>query len=323
MAVNIPLANRIANFPRAPVTPLAENAHVVLVVCLLTATLFRRYILEIILPRIPGFGFAQLNARNKKSLLNSIMHLIIRLASLFSVIPAFVMILAGKANFSTTFTTKGPTFGTMLMASLILMCSIYIHEIIYREHMSFITLVHHIGTVAVGAYAILFSLEWEREKCTQAYFAVCCLFGFFDVITEFWITLSFVICTIYKQDHHVRYLTCAWAAGLQTLGTLVELPLVFVVFYSADMRNIWPLEFEIVTPILYIIFLTAQCFCVLQFFKMAKRQRGEWMEEMRRKRDGDVEIPKTYSETASDQSVVTELPMDGEKNTAVEIRQKD
>lgn len=193
MVVNNPLADRIASLPETPVSILAGNAHMVLVVCLLAATLLRRYPLEWIFPQIPRLNFTQLDARNQRSFLNSFMHLIVRLAALLSVIPAFVRILAGKANFASTFTPNGPTFGTMLMAGMIAMCSIYVHEIMYREHMSFVTMVHHIGTVAVGAYAILFSREWGKENFTQAYFAMCCLFGFFDVLTEFWITFSFSI----------------------------------------------------------------------------------------------------------------------------------
>jgi hypothetical protein len=285
-----------------------------LIVCLLAATLFRRYILENLLPTISGLNFEQLNNRNKKSFLNSFMHLIVRLAALLSVVPAFIMILAGKADFATSFTSNGLTFGTMLMASMILLCSIYIHEIIYREHMSFITLVHHVGTVAIGAYSILFSMEWEKEGCTQAYFAVCCLFGFFDIITEFWITLSFVICTIHKENHRVRYLTCSWAAGLQTLGIFVEFPLVLVVFYSADMREIWPLGFEIVTPLLYFVFLTAQGFCVLQFYKMARKHRGEWIKEVNR-----ASLVVELSGTTSGESVVMEMLKDEETNTTAEI----
>jgi hypothetical protein len=318
MTVSIPLADRISHLPRAPISPLAQNAHMVLIVCLLAATLFRRYFLENLLPKIPVLDFAQLNSRNKKSFLNSFMHLLVRLAALFSVIPAFIIILAGKADFATTFTSNGPSFGTMLMAFMILMCSIYIHEIIYREHMTFITLVHHVGTVAVGAYSILFSLEWEKEDCTQAYFAVCCIFGFFDVITEFWITLSFVICTIYRESHRVRYLTCSWAAGLQTLGIIVELPLILVVFYSADMREIWPLEFEIVTPLLYFIFLTAQGSCVFQFYKMARKHRRQWIEEM-----NSASLDIEFSAMTSGESVAAEILKDEERNTTVKIRQKD
>jgi hypothetical protein len=194
MVVNIAIVEHFADFPKAPVSSVAENAHMVLVACLLATTLFRRYVMEKVLPKIPGLSFDELDSRTQKSFLNSIMHLIVRVAAVFSVIRAFIKILTNQADFATTFSSEGPTFGTMLMVSMIVLCSVYIHETIYREEMSIITLVHHIGTVAIGAYAILLSLEWKTEIYTQAYFAFCCLFGFFDVITKFFVTLSFVIC---------------------------------------------------------------------------------------------------------------------------------
>lgn len=278
MKIDIPVAQRIASLPQEPVSSLAENAHMALVVCLLAATLFRRYILEWIFPRIPSLNFTQLDDRKQKSFLNACMHLIVRVVALCSVVPAFIQILAGHANFASTFTKDGPTFGTMLMAAMILMCSIYIHEIIYREHMSFITLVHHVGTVCIGAYAILLSLEWETKDYTQAYFAICLCFGFFDVLTEFWITLSFVICTMYENRPRIRYQVCAAAAGLQVLGILVELPLILVIFYSRSLRQRWPLSFKVITPLTYVTFLLAQMACVKAFVGMALKYRKQWLQ---------------------------------------------
>jgi hypothetical protein len=318
MAVNIPLASRIADFPRAPVSNLAPNAHAVLVICLLTATLFRRYALEKIFPKIPGLNFAQLTARNQKSFLNSVMHLILRLVALLSVIPAFIKILAGEANFTSTFTAGGPSFGTLLMASMIALCSIYIHEIIYREQMSFVTLVHHVGTVSIGAYSILFSMEWETEEGTQAYFVICCLFGFFDVVTEFWITLSFVICTVCKQNQRVRCIVCTCAAILQIMGSIAELPLVLLLFYSADLRKLWRVEFQVITPVLYLTFLVAQGFCVYQFVRMALGHRKLWKEESMR-HNGHVELIATNSEN----TFAVNTPNDKEENTAVATQRTD
>jgi hypothetical protein len=92
---------------------------------------------------------------------------------------------------------------------------------------------------------------------------------------------------------------------------------VLIFFYSADMRNLWPLEFKVVTPILYFIFLVAQVVCAFQlYFILAMKHRPNWVEE---KKDGVRE----FSRSDSRATIVMEVLKDEEANATVEVRRTE
>lgn len=58
----------------------------------------------------------------------------------------------------------------------------YIFELIYREALSYVAVMHHIGTVVIASSAIAISLDWEHQSDATLEFILCYVWGTFPVL---------------------------------------------------------------------------------------------------------------------------------------------
>jgi hypothetical protein len=268
---------RIAALPNnGPISPVAQNAAMVLIVCLLIVTAFRRVLEVWIFPRMFRDRYPKMDERSRRSFVNSSMHLLVRLAVLPVATPPLIMILAGRRNYNSGFTkTVDVSFGTIELVAMELVISVYLHEIIYRPGISLVALLHHVGAIAIGSYAILHTLEWESQKSTTMYFTMACLWGLFDIMCETGVYLVLVVRAL-TENPTTRYRTCRFAFWVQILGMLVETPFVTWIFWAEPMRIKWDsIACLISTPIVHAVFLTAQIVCANSFWGMSRKYQKE------------------------------------------------
>lgn len=53
----------------------------------------------------------------------------------------------------------------------------YIFELIFREKLSYVAVLHHIGSVTIAASAVAISLNWEHQRDATIEFILCYVWG--------------------------------------------------------------------------------------------------------------------------------------------------
>lgn len=101
--------------------------------------------------------------------------------------------------------------------------------------------------------------------------------GVFDVIAEFWPHVAIIQKRRFNDDHVYLSKVFLFAAVITALGTLIETIVVMYIWGSAWHR--WSLPFKIITPILHIIFSSAQIWGAYTFVGMWKSEKKELHEE--------------------------------------------
>jgi hypothetical protein len=268
---------RIAALPcDGPVSALAENAAMILVVCLFIITFFRRALEMWFLPYFHGQKYSKFSERQRTSFVNSYVHLISRIAILPAAAPPLILILSGRGGYDKKYPGIETTYGDIEIVSMELAISIYIHEIIYRPNISLVSLAHHTGAIVIGSYSILHTLEWKTTPNATMYFTMALLWGLFDIICESWVHLALIYRTL-RPNPNWKFKVCCFAAVVQFLGISIETPFVTWIFYSKPMRERWQLSYLISTPIVHAIFLAAQVMCLVTFYQMASKYRQQAM----------------------------------------------
>jgi hypothetical protein len=170
---------RIANLPNDhPVSILAPQSGLVLLVSVIAVWCLRRYALEAwFLPWYHRSKYDDLDDRRRRSFVNSYVHLISRAMIMPAAVYPLIAILSGHGNFDTVFHGSSVTFGDIEFVSMTIAMSLYIHELLYRSQISFVSMLHHVGAVAVGQCAISLTISWRHEPNASMYFCMALIWG--------------------------------------------------------------------------------------------------------------------------------------------------
>jgi len=275
------IPERIANLRNdQPVSILAPQSGLVLLISLIAVWGLRRYVLEaFFLPWYHRSKYNSLEDRRRRSFVNSYVHLI----SIAMIMPAaifpLISILSGHGTFDTVFPGSSVTFGDIEFVSMTIAMSLYVHELLYRSQISFVSMLHHVGAVAVGQCAISLTISWRTEPNASMYFCMACIWGLFDVLCESCVALALVIHRLYPDRPQLRFRVCAAASFAQLANIVIETPFVCWIFFHKAMWSKWQLDFKISTPIAQFIFVAAQAWTAKALFQMALRYRREAMEK--------------------------------------------
>jgi hypothetical protein len=283
-----------------PVSTLALQSGLILLVSLIAVWGLRKYALEaFFLPWYHRTKYHTLDDLRRRSFVNNYVHLIIRAILMPAAVYPLLAILSGHGNFDTTFHGSKVTFGDIELVSVTLAMSLYVHELLYRSNISFVSILHHIGAVAVGQCAISLTISWEHEPNASMYFCMALIWGryaefatmfssfcniytkirsitgLFDVLCESVVALALVIHRLYPDRPQLRFKVCAAAGFVQLANILVETPLVCWIFFHKAMWSKWQLDFKISTPIVQVVFIAAQAWTAKGLFEMALKCRRE------------------------------------------------
>ena len=55
--------------------------------------------------------------------------------------------------------------------------AMYIFEVIYRGTISYVTALHHIGTIMIASFAVVYSMSWESKPDATVEFIMCYVWG--------------------------------------------------------------------------------------------------------------------------------------------------
>jgi len=180
MAGSASIPAHIANLPiDKPVSSLATQAGVLITLQILLVCILRRYVFEEgILPWCHGAKYTSLDLRRRKSVTNSYVHVTTRMIVISIAIYPIYQMLFGSSTFQTNCIGSSVTYVDICLVSAGLIAALYVHEILYRiEFISWIALVHHLGSVGVGTYAIGLTANWQNEPNHAMYFVMAVVWG--------------------------------------------------------------------------------------------------------------------------------------------------
>lgn len=58
----------------------------------------------------------------------------------------------------------------------------YLFELIYRAHLSYVAVAHHIGSCVIASAAVAISLNWEHQHDATIEFMLCLVWGEFELV---------------------------------------------------------------------------------------------------------------------------------------------
>jgi hypothetical protein len=142
-------------------------------------SLIRLYVFEGgLLKKLYGETYTRLSEINRKGFLNHHIAGITKIIILILAAYPFISVVFRKADYHTPFAPGSPVkMGDILIIVAQMLIGMYIFELIYRTKISPVSIVHHIGTIAVGQAAIAINLNLAREKDGSIEFLLCLVWG--------------------------------------------------------------------------------------------------------------------------------------------------
>lgn len=180
---------------------------------------------------------------------------------------------------------------TVLLVLNQVFIAMYLFELIFRAKLSYVAVLHHIGSVTIAASAVAISLNWRHQRDAVIEFMLCYVWGtillpsllsrylivlidhtgMFDVIAEFWPHIAIILYRVYPKDHDFLRKVFLSAGVITFAGTIIET--IVVMWLWGSLWDRWTLPFRVVTPILHVVFSAAQVWGAWNFYKMWRRQK--------------------------------------------------
>lgn len=177
------IAQRIRNLrtePIAePVSQLAPVAFVAFAVCLLIILGVREALEKYSLPYFHREGYSLQTDKDRRSFVQNYLHAIGRVIIIAFAVWPLGAILAGHGNWQTTYLGL-VTYGDIELVAMQLTIALYFHDLLYRIKVSPVTLLHHVGAICVGAYAIIMCADYEDNLHAHAYFCIASIWGTYE-----------------------------------------------------------------------------------------------------------------------------------------------
>lgn len=127
------------------------------------------------------------------------------------------------------------------------------------------------------------------------------LLGAFDVLSELWLNIAFIIYRIVPQNHSLLSYIFFSTFSISLSGTIAETIMIFYLLGNSWSR--WELSFKIVTPILHVLFTAAQIHAAKILCIMWKKEKTKLARETE---EEDLEASsKTKGNAEPEQIVVT------------------
>lgn len=219
-----------------------------------------------------GKKYTGLDEVQRRSFIN---HHVAGSVKLFLVVFAaypFIALFSGAKKLHSPVGHSSPVkVGDMLLIVDEIFTAMYIFELFYRAQVSYISAAHHIGAILIAQSATVLGLNPAHRKDAVIEFMLCLLWGFFDVVAEFWPHLAIIVYRACPDDHTKLQRIFFLSMCLELMGTLVETITVMTIFGS--LWSQWTLAFKIITPILHVLFSLAQLWGANVFFNMYKHQK--------------------------------------------------
>lgn len=274
------------------ISNLMPYGGLILTITTTVVALARFYLLQnIVLPRAySSTSLAKMSSMQRRSFTNHHMAAALKIVLLSTAVYPLFAILSGKAMPSSPLSPGSKvTAGDLLVISTQIFTAMYLFELLFRDHVSPISCAHHVGAIVIAQSALAMSFDPKHKRDGLWEILLCFLWGksaefgsslkigsdviilgAFDVVAELWPHIAM----IYYRTHHDKHKFLAKlfyaTMWLELLGTLVE-TIVMIVLFGLLWQE-WSLSLKIATPILHVLFSSAQLWGAWIFFGLAKQQ---------------------------------------------------
>lgn len=262
----------IRHVPLTALSKLSPYSGLILSIVCVVLFILKQFIIEaFLLKRLYGSRYTQLNEVNRRGFVN---HHIAGATKLVILVVAgypFIAVAFRDAVLNDPY-AKGSkvTLGDVLVVCTQALVGMYVFELIYRVKISYISSMHHVGSIMVAQAAIAISLNLTREKDATIEFILCTVWGAFDIVCELLPHLAIILYRLYPARHRFLARLFCFAFATTLFGTLSETLVIFYLFGS--LWSQWQLAFKIVTPILHCAFSATQLHGSRIFYYMWKKQ---------------------------------------------------
>jgi len=262
----------VTKVPLESISRLAPFSALIISIIFVNYFIIRFYILEgFLLKRCYGKIYTSMNDTTRRGFVNH--HIAGATKILILVVAAypFVDVAFGSATFHSSFAgSKYVTQGDVLIVVAQMLIAMYVFELFYRPKISPVSVGHHIGTIMIGQSAIAISLNLVREKDATIEFILCTVWGAFDIVSEFLPHIAIILYRIYPTSHYFLRTIFKLSCITTLLGTTAETVLTMWLFGS--LWNRWTIAFKVTTPMLHLLFMSAQLWGSYNFYRMYQKQ---------------------------------------------------
>jgi len=270
-----------------------------------------------------GKIYTQMNETTRRGFVNHHIAGATKLLILVLAAYPFIDVAFGTATFKSSFAgSKHVTQGDILVVAAQMLIAMYVFELFYRPKISPVSVGHHIGTIMIGQSAIAISLNLVREKDATIEFILCTVWGAFDIVSEFLPHISIILYRVYPTSHRFLYKIFRLSCITTLIGTLAETILTMYLFGSLWTR--WTIAFKVTTPMLHVLFASAQLWGSYNFYKMYKKQE-RIIAELEGRMD-DMEAGSKIEDAKKDRTIITPVEtahLDGVSHYGSEIELTD
>lgn len=174
-------------FPQETISILVPFCGLILSIMVIIYALIRLYIFEAgLLKWLYGETYTRLSEINRRGFLNHHIAGITKIIILVLAAYPFVQVVFGEQTFHTRVSTNSPVrMGDLLIVAAQMLIGMYMFELIYRVKVSPVSVIHHVGTIAVGQAAIAINLKLVSEKDGSIEFLLCTVWGM-DFLCRSW-----------------------------------------------------------------------------------------------------------------------------------------
>lgn len=296
----------IAVLPNETISFLTPYSGLIMTLWLVILFTVKNWILEIyVFPKFYRGTLNKLDERNKRGFLVHHISAGVKIILLAVGAKPFCDVVFGKSTLHDPFSPghKRPTMGDVLLILTQLFVALYVFELLTRAKVSMISSLHHIGAIIIAQAAIVLSLDLVRQLNATMEFVLCLVWAAFDVLSELWLNVAFILYRIYPEKHALLAYVFGSTMLLNVSGTFAETVMIFTLFGQSWSK--WELEFKIITPILHILFTIAQLHCARVLFAMWMKQKRALLKESSQQNDPEAQTKDSESSDRPDASVLT------------------
>ncbi|RDW75203.1 hypothetical protein BP6252_06345 [Coleophoma cylindrospora] len=299
----------VTQVPLESISKLAPFGALIISIVFIFYFLIRFYILEgFLLAKVYGKVYTSMDETTRRGFVNHHIAGGTKILILLVAAYPFIDVAFGTATFHTPYAgSKYVTQGDILIVVAQMLIAMYVFELFYRPKISPVSVGHHIGTIMIGQSAIAISLNLVREKDATIEFILCLVWGAFDIVSEFLPHVCIILYRIYPTSHAFLRKLFRLACITTLTGTIAETILTMYLFGSLWDR--WTIAFKVTTPMLHVLFASAQLWGTWNFWRMYQKQTRLLKRAGGLAVENDEESAKSINENKGAQSQVSQIPV--------------
>jgi hypothetical protein len=288
-----------ATLPNEAISFLTPYSGLLLTLWLVVLFCIKRYILELIFPRVYRNTYRDMDDGLRRGFLVHHVSAGTKVVLLIVGAKPFSDVVFGHSTLGDRFSRlhARPTMGDILLVLTQLFVALYVFELLIRKAPSPIAVMHHAGAIIIAQSAVVLSLRLEKEGNATMEFVLCLVWAAFDVLAELWLNVAFILYRIYPRNANLLAYVFGSTFIVSLMGTIAETVMIMTLFGQSWDK--WDLSFKVVTPILHVLFTIAQLHAARILLAMWAKQKAVVAEEEERYMDVEGGSKKAFASSMS------------------------